>query len=160
MTLEGGSMAGDPKAWLMYFPLAPGVVRLAWATEIWGDPNAYLILLDAEDGTVLFLKNLTNYQPQPATYGIYKDDSPAPLSPTNALPGSGTQASFIARTVETLIGNEAPNTFNNLGWMTDGTNVTDGNNVQAGLDRNPPNGVDAPVTGVSRVFNFTYNPQT
>ncbi|WP_410964130.1 hypothetical protein, partial [Salmonella sp. SAL4448] len=61
-----------------------------------------------------------------------------------------------------LIGNEAPNTFNNLGWMTDNANGvngwTDGNNVQAGMDRDGIDGVDAPVAGVNRVFNFTYDP--
>ena len=163
VTFARGAMApmvNEPRAWLLYFPLAPGVARLAWATEIWGDPDAFLILLDAEDGTVLFRKNLTNYQSQAATYVVYNDDSPAPLSPTTVLPGTGTQAPFIARTPFTLIGNEAPNTFNNLGWMTDGTNLTDGNNVEAGLDRVAPDGVDAPVPGSARVFDFAYNPQT
>ena len=36
-------------------------------------------LLDAEDGTLLFRKNLTNYQTQAATYRVYNDDSPAPI---------------------------------------------------------------------------------
>jgi hypothetical protein len=160
VTFDRGSMAEDAKAWLLYFPLAPGVARLAWATEIWGNPEAFLILTDAEDGTVLFRKNLTNYQTQTATYVIYNDDSPAPLSPTTVLPGSGTQAPFVTRTSVTLIGNEPPTTFNSLGWMTDGTNVTDGNNVEAGVDLAAPDGVDAPVTGVNRVFNFPCNPQT
>src|SRR6185503_9229552 len=70
VTFARGPMADDAKAWLMYFPLAPGVARLAWATEIWGDPDAFLILLDAEDGTVLFRKNVTEYQSQPATYVV------------------------------------------------------------------------------------------
>jgi hypothetical protein len=160
ITIARGSMADDAKAWLLYFPLGPGTARLAWATEIWGNPDAFLVLIDAEDGTVLFRKNLTEYQSQPATYSVYKDDSPAPLSPTTAIPGSAFQAPYISRTSVTLIGNEPPNTFNNLGWMTDGSNVTDGNNVQAGIDRDGMNGVDAPVTGSSRVFNFGYNPQT
>jgi hypothetical protein len=91
---------------------------------------------------------------QPATYFVYADDSPAPLSPTTTLPGTGTQAPYIARTSQTLIGNEAPNTFNTLGWIKDGANVTDGNNVEAGMDRDYVDGVDAPVTGAGRVFNF------
>jgi N-acetylneuraminic acid mutarotase len=160
ITFARGPLAEDSKAWLLYFPLRSGVARLAWAIEIWGNPNAYMILVDAEDGTVLFRKNLTNDQSQPATYSIYKDDSPAPWSPTDAIPGSGTQAPFISRTSVSLIGNEAPSTFNNLGWMTDGTNKTDGNNVEAGPDRDGTNGVDAPVTGDARVFNFSYDPQT
>ena len=82
-------MADAARAWPVYFPLAPGVARLAWATEIWGDPDVFLVVLDAEDGTVLFRKNLTDYQSQSATYNVYTDDSPAPLSPSTVLPGSG-----------------------------------------------------------------------
>lgn len=167
LTFDRGVMADDAKAWLLYFPLAPGVARLAWAAEIWGDPNVFLVVTDAEDGTLLFRKNLTNYQTQSATYVVYNNDSPAPLSPTTALPGTNTQAPFIARTTHTLIGNEPPNTFNNLGWMTDNTNGvnghTDGNNVEAGMDLDGTtpinNGVDAPVPGVNRVFNFAYDPE-
>jgi len=164
VTFARGTMSDDAKAWLLYFPFREGVVRLAWATEIWGDPDAFLILLDAQDGTVLFRKNLTNYQTQPASYNVFTGDSPAPMSPSTVLPGSGTQAPYVAPTLLTLIGIESPNTFNNLGWITDGANGgngwTDGNNVQAGIDRDRIDGVDAPVSGVNRVFNFACNPET
>src|SRR5262245_19100994 len=33
ITFNRGPMADDAKAWLLYFPLAPGVARLAWSTE-------------------------------------------------------------------------------------------------------------------------------
>ena len=158
LIFEGGSMADDAKAWPVYFPLSLGVARLAWATEIWGDPDVFLVVLDAEDGTVLFRKNLTDHQSQSATYSVYADDSPAPLSPSTGLPGSGTQAPFIGRTSVTLIGNEAPNTFNTLGWMTDGLNETDGNNVRAGLDLVAPDGIESTVSGSNRVFNFAVRP--
>ena len=72
------------------------------------------------------------------------------------------QGRDCAATNVTLVGNEAPNTFNNLGWIADGANggngFTDGNNVQAGLDILAPDGVDATVNGTNRVFNFAYNP--
>src|SRR5262245_25931993 len=77
-----GALADDSTAWQIYFPLAPGIVRLAWATEIWGDQDAYLILVDAEDGTILFRKNMTESQTVAATYRVYTDDSPQPNSPT------------------------------------------------------------------------------
>ena len=164
VTFDRGVMADDPRAWLLYFPLAPGVARLAWATEIWGNPDVYLVVTDAEDGTLLFRKNLTNYQTQSATYHVYNADSPAPMSPTQALPGTNTQGTYISRTPQTLIGNEPPNVFNDLGWMTDNTNGvnghTDGNNVEAGMDRMGGNDVDAPAAGVNRVFNYAYNPAT
>ncbi len=164
LTFSRASMASDARAWLIYFPIAPGAARLAWATEIWGDPDVFLILQDAEDGTVLFRKNLTSYQTQPATYTYYNDDSPAPMSPSTTLPGAGTQASYISRTTSTLIGNEGANAFNNLGWMTDGMNGasgwTDGNNVEAGLDLLSPDGIDPSghAVGTNRSLSFTYNP--
>ena len=85
----------------------------------------------------------------------------AAVADARCCPARARRRPFIARTLVTLIGNEAPNTFNNLGWMTDGTNITDGNNVEAGHRSSmAPDGVDAPVTGAARVFNFAYNPQT
>src|SRR6185295_11035771 len=158
----GGALARDAVAWLVYFPLTSGAARLAWATQIVRNPDGFLIVTDAEDGTLLFRKNLTNYQTQSATYGGYTSDSPAPASPSPALPGTNYQAPFVTRTVVTLIGNEPPNTFNNLGWMTDGTNgvngSTTGNNVTAGMDLTPPDGLDFITGGTNRSFIFTYDP--
>jgi hypothetical protein len=159
VTFAHGTMAADAVAWQVYFQLAPGAVRLAWATQILGDPGVFLTVVDAETGTLLFRKNMVDYQTQSATYNVYTSDSPAPSSPTPALPGSGYQAPTVPRTSVTLIGNEAPNAFNNLGWITDGGNTTAGNNAIAGVDLALPDGVDAPVTGVpARVFNFAYDP--
>ncbi|MET0164320.1 MAG: M36 family metallopeptidase, partial [Vicinamibacterales bacterium] len=160
LTFDRGPMASDARAWLAYFPLYAGVARLAWVTEIWGDPDVFLTVQDAEDGTVLWRKNLTSYQTQFARYVTYKSDSPAPSSPTTATPLNHEQAPYVDRAQAILIGNEGSATFNNLGWMTDDTNVTDGNNVEAGLDIDGTNGVDAPVTGSAiRVFNFPYDPE-
>ncbi len=158
LTFERATLADDSKAWLVYFPLGPGSARLAWETVIWGDPDSFLTVIDAETGTMLFRKNTTNYQTQSATYVVYPSDSPAPGSPTTATPDNHFQHPQVARQSFTLIGNEAPYAFNNLGWMTDGTNLTDGNNVEAGIDRDGINGVDAPIGGAARVFNFAYDP--
>lgn len=160
VTFDRGTMAADPSAWLVYFPLSRGVARLAWATQIVGDPYGFLTVVDAETGTILFRKNLTNFQTQSASYNVYNNDSPAPSSPTTALPGANFQAPFIARQTITRVGNEAPDIFNNLGWMTDGLNETAGNNVRAGLDLVAPDGIEATVPGTGRVFNFAYNPET
>ncbi len=157
VTFEPGQFAWPTVAEKMYFPTEPGVVRLAWRVLMWEEVAAYYVIVDAQTGTMLWRKNIVEDQTQTATYNIYQDDSPAPFVPGPTSP-AGLQAPLINRTSVTLIGNEAPNTFNNFGWMTDGTNLTDGNNVEAGLDRVAPNGVDAPVPGVGRVFNFTYNP--
>jgi hypothetical protein len=146
---------------MVYFPLEVGLVNLAWSMVLWQDAPAYYTVVDAELGHLFYRKNITNDQTQTATYSIYNDDSPGPLSPTNATPGSGIQGAGIARTTVTLVGNEAPNTFNNLGWITDGGNTTTGNNVDAGLDLVSPDGIDAggrPTGSPLRVFNFSYNP--
>jgi len=157
-----GAMAGAPEAWLVYFPITHGVVRLAWATQVFGDPLSFMTVVDAETGTILFRKGLTEFQTQTATYNVYTSDSPAPSSPTPALPGANYVAPVVSRTNVTRIGNEGAYSFNNLGWITDGANGgnghTDGNNVEAGLDLVAPDGVDAVVAGTARTFAFAYNP--
>jgi hypothetical protein len=155
----------------MYFPVELGVARPSWRVLIWQPVNAYYVIVDAETGTMLYRENITKDQTQAATYNVYANTNtilkamtnPAPLAAPGLLdPALGTQGALQPRTNVTLIGNEAPNTFNNLGWITDGTNGvnghTDGNNVQAGLDRVAPDGVDAPTLGTNRVFNFDYTP--
>ncbi len=159
--LTRGPFRREINAELVYFALEPGVATLAYSVILWERVDAYYILVDATDGTLLWRKNIVDHQTQSATYGVYTTDSPAPLSPTTILPGPGTQAPGIARSLVTLIGNEPPNTFNNLGWITDGVNITTGNNVHAGLDLSAPDGVDVggEATGSpNRVFNFSYNP--
>ena len=152
----------------MYFPTEPGVAVPAWRVLIWQPVNAYYVIVDATSGTMLWRKNITNDQTQTATYNVYRNspayidvaDSPAPLSPGPINPTLGTQGVNATRTNMTLIGNEVPNAFNNNGWITDGANITDGNAVEAGIDRVAPNGVDAPQIGSpNRVFDApTWNP--
>lgn len=160
VTFYAGQFADPTQAELMYFPTELGVATLAWRVWLGGQVASYYVVVDAATGKLLWRKNTTSDQTQTATYNIYNDDSPGPLSPTIAFPGSGIQGPGISRSTLTLIGNEAPNPGqNNLGWMTDGTNITDGNNVEAGPDLMAPNGVDAPIMGSpNRVFIFDYNP--
>ncbi|MEP7148422.1 MAG: M36 family metallopeptidase [Acidobacteriota bacterium] len=159
----------------MYFPTEIGVARPSWRVLIWQPVNAFYVIVDAETGTMLSRENITADQTQPATYQIYGSpngyidsaDSPAPLTPGPVDPTTGTQGAIIpARTLRTIIGNEAPNPgMNNLGWMTDNTNFTDGNALEAGIDRDGTNGVDAPQPGDAacpgagcRTFTSTWNP--
>ena len=150
----------------MYFPTEPGVARAAWRVLIWEPVNAYYVIVDAATHTMLWRKNITNDQSQSATYQAYTDPnamintahSPAPFTPGPTSP-NGMQAPVIARSTVSRIGNESPYEFNSLGWITDGTNVTDGNNVEAGIDRDGTNGVDATQMGSpNRVFDSTWNP--
>jgi hypothetical protein len=155
-----GRITDDITVQLQYFPVDAGLATLAWSMVLWHDLPAYYLLVDAEEGgVVLWSKNIVNDQTQSATYSVYNDDSPAPLSPSNAFPGSGIQGAAIPRTLFTLI-SELPG-FDNLGWITDGVNTTTGNNVDAGLDIVAPNGIDVngrPVGSPFRVFDFPYNP--
>lgn len=151
----------DITAEKMYFPTEPGVAVPAWRVLIWKPVNAYYVIVDAKTGTMLWRKNITEDQTQSATYNVYANpnafipvhDSPAPFTPGPTDPTTATQAPVISRVDITRIGNESPYTFNNLGWITNGQNVTDGNAVEAGIDRDGTNGVDAPQVGnPNRVF--------
>lgn len=155
----------------MYFPIEGGVLRPSWRVLNWQKGDAYYVIVDAETGTMLYRENITLSQTQSATYNVYATNNnllkvmpnPAPLAAPGLLdPTLGTQGTLQARTDVTVIGNEAPYTFNNLGWINDNVNNgnghTDGNNTEAGVDRNSPNGVDAVVAGTNRVFNFNYTP--
>lgn len=157
---EPGPFGDNIRVELQYFPLEPGVVTEAWSMVLWQDTPAYYVLVDAEEGgDLLWRKNITNDQTQTATYSVYNDDSPAPLSPSNATPGSAIQGAAIPRTLFTLV-SEGP-AFNNLGWIPDGVNTTTGNNVDAGLDIVAPNGIDPAGRAIGspfRVFDFPYNP--
>lgn len=164
-----------PVADKIYFPTEAGVAVPAWRVLVTLAANSYYVITDAQTGTLLWRKNLTDHQSQSASYNVYVNPnamaniahSPFPMSPgTTSL--SGLQATGISRTLVTRVGNEAPYAFNNLGWITDGTNSLDGNNVQAGLDRIAPNtgsldanAIDAgsvPAGSPNRVFNYPINP--
>ncbi len=157
----------------MYFPTEPGVAVPAWRVLIWQPVSAFYVIVDSSTQTVLWRKNITEDQAEPGTYQVYTNstgmvnsaESPAPLTPGPISPLLGTQGPLLTRTNIARIGNEAPYAFNNAGWIADGTNITDGNANQAGIDRDGVNGVDAPQPGDSacpgagcRSFTSTWNP--
>lgn len=153
----------------VYFPTEPGVAVPAWKVLFWLPTSAYYVVVDAGDGKLLWRKNISEDQTQPATYNVFANpnamapvaDSPNPFTPGPPSPLLGTQGPRGARTLVTRVGNEPPYGFNNNGWITDGDNTTDGNAVEAGIDREQPNGVDPngkPVPTVHRVFDYPFNP--
>ncbi len=151
----------------MYFPTEPGVAVPAWRVLIWQPVNAYYVIVDANNDAVLWHKNLTDDQTQAAQYQVYNNtnafvlaaESPSTLTPGPINPTLNTQGTLGTRTNVSLIGNEGPLSFNNNGWITDGANITDGNAVEAGVDRDGVNGVDATQVGSpNRVFTSTWNP--
>ncbi|HVF30552.1 MAG TPA: M36 family metallopeptidase, partial [Pyrinomonadaceae bacterium] len=161
-----------------YFPEGNGFVRPAWRVQLTSDRFAYYVVVDAEDGTLLWRKNVFHNQSVAATYNVYGNgtspmktaDSPSPFSPGCTSPFTCPQPPAVARTNFALVGNEAPNTFNNLGWIPDtglevrtpaNPNITDGNNVEAGIDRTAPTGIDDngwAFGNPTRVFTYAYNP--
>ena len=162
VSLAIGSFDGPVRAQALWFPVEPGVARLAWRFVFWQPATAWNVIVDAADGRLLWRKQLAEHQTQPVTYAIYSGNSPAEFAPSQ-VPDSpdGTQPPPGNRSQEILIGNEEPNTFNNLGWITDGNNTTAGNNVIAGLDRLDPNGIDSdgiPSGAGFRSFQPIYNP--
>ncbi|HYP53360.1 MAG TPA: M36 family metallopeptidase, partial [Pyrinomonadaceae bacterium] len=158
--LGGGPFDGDTKVELVYFPLDSGAVTLAWSMALVQEHQAFYVLVDAEDGELLFRKNAVNDQTLPATYVVYGSDSPAPLSPNMNLLSATVpvnQGTAVGRDTFTLISQHP------LGdpWLNDADNITTGNNVDAGLDLVSPDDIDAGTRAVgapSRVFNFAYDP--
>ena len=153
----------------MYFPTEPGVARTAWRVLIWESVNTYYVIIDAETGKMLWRKNITNDQSQTSTFSVYANpnalvnvaDNPFPMTPGPIDPTLGQQGAAISRTLITRIGNEPPYTFNNNGWITDGNNTTDGNAVEAGIDRDGTDGIDPQGRAVgspNRNFVYDYAP--
>jgi len=158
-----------PTAEKIYFPTEPGVAVPAWRVLIWQPVNAFYVIVDAQTGTMLWRKNITEDQTQPSTYQVYSNpnamidvaDSPAPVPPTVTNPASATQGLPLSRTNILRIGNEAAYSFNNNGWILDGNNATEGNAVESGLDLVAPNGIDSGTHAVGipyRVFSSLWNP--
>ncbi len=147
----------------MYFPTEPGVAVPAWRVLIWQPVNAFYVIVDAETGAMLWRKNITEDQTQAATYSVYANpnaminvaDNPFPFTPGPNSP-NGQQGVAISRTSISRIGNEAPYQFNNNGWITDGGDRTDGNNLQAGIDRDGVDGIDPNTEAINAGRNFSY----
>lgn len=177
-TFENGQFENQTTAEKFYFPVANGVAVPAWRVLLWTKNAAYYVLVDASNGKLLWRKNITESQTLTANFQVYAnptsllqtEDSPSPCTPGCNDPDNCPQPSIIMRSAVTLIGNEPPYSFNNLGWIPDSglavrspanPNITDGNNCEAGIDRDGTNGVD-PLGHANgnplRVFNFAYNP--
>ncbi len=151
----------------IYFPTEPGVVVPAWRVLIWQPTDSYYVIVDARSGTMLWRKDLTDDQTQPAVYDVLTNanamidvaHNPFPVAPYPLSP-NGIQGGRIKLRSVQRVGNEPPYQFNQLGWITDGGTKTDGNAVQAGLDRDGVDGIDANSEAVSptREFRFAYHP--
>lgn len=169
VTFAPGQFADKTTVEKIYFPIDQGVARLAWHVFLWTETGAFSLIVDAGDGTLLWRKNITNDQTQPATYNVYGNaasfiktgDSPAPFTPGCVNPNFCTPPSLVNRQTFTLIGNEPPYQFNLTGWIPNDENRTIGNNAEAGIDRDGTNGIDPngwAFGSPARNFVYTYNP--
>lgn len=152
-----------------YFPLTAGVVVPAWIIFLEDRGRTYTAIAGNDPERLFWLKSMTEDQTQSATYEVY-GNSTSPLksadSPAQGTPGCGdptncAEPSPIARQSFTLVGNEAPYSFNNNGWIPDGETRTIGNNIEAGIDRDNMQGIDPDgwaFGGAGRSFVFSYNP--
>lgn len=66
---------------LVYFPLTTKALRLAWEFTLWmqDSPDVYLIVVDAERGSLLYRYNYTNYENPHGL--VFTGESPRPNSP-------------------------------------------------------------------------------
>lgn len=111
---------------LVYFPVAPGVLVPAWSQTIFSTDADWYILTDAREGNVLWRKNIrSDVSVHDARFRIYVQadgttpaDSPAPNSPSTALPGGGTQFAGIAPTIVSMFTAMDPIASPN-GWIDD-----------------------------------------
>jgi len=146
-----GFILGSITARQVLFPLAPGLLVPAWSLVVFtgGDQDWYAIV-DAETGDLLWRKGIRDYaSAHDARFRVYVQadgttpaDSPAPQSPNNVTPGSGTQFPEIAPVIVSMHtaydATASPN-----GWIDDcpggvctaAQTQTLGNNVSACLDR-------------------------
>jgi subtilisin-like proprotein convertase family protein len=145
------SVRGPVPTRRVYFPLLPGVLVPAWSQVVsLAGLQAWYTVVDARTGTLLFRKKLeARASTEEARFSVYAQpsgipaDSPAPASPTTAVPGSGQQFPSISRTIVSMLASQDP-VASPDGWIPDGGETTTGNNVDAYLDRN---GDDAPDPG-------------
>jgi len=159
---KAAGFARDVPARLVYFPVSADQVQLAWELILWmtDTPEVYFMLIDAEDGSLLFRHNLTWYDENPLKpHGpVFTGDSPRPN-----IPYAGVNSpSFVER--EDLPFHAVPfngsNTFavadKHYDWWA-GAAATGliSNNTDAHLDRDANNQPDLPrLTAADGNFSF------
>lgn len=146
---------------LVYFPRTRGDIRPAWSVLIpeIGIGNTYEMIVDATNGQVLRRWNrLHEATTEPMTFRVYTSDSPAPYTPGPNTP-DGSQAPFVLQQDITVNPGDI-SAINPDGWINDGVNETQGNNVDAHLDLDANNVPDVPRPSGTpyRQFLFTHDP--
>jgi subtilisin-like proprotein convertase family protein len=151
---QAKALPGNTSTSLIWLPVNRQELRLCWDVTLTSrsQPGMYRLLVDAQTGKVWLRRCLTRNLSD-ASYRVFTSDSPSPFSPGQSTP-SATQPALVSRTLVTLSAldtNASPN-----GWIDDGVNETQGNNVDAHTDHdfNDVADLPRPQGAPSRVFDF------
>lgn len=165
--------ARDPEGRLVYFPISASSLRLAWEFTLWmkDSPDAYLIVVDAERGSLLYRFNFTTYEDNPLNpHGmVYMGDSPR-----QGLPYVGNDNPASIDRLDVPFHATAFNGTTIFGvndkhydwWAGLTANGLISNNADAHLDRSPADNIaDTPrLTALDGNFtfplDFTLDPTT
>lgn len=150
MRVSDPRIKGTVTSKIVYFAAAPGMLIPAWSQTVFSEKEDWYVLVDARDGAMLWRKNIrSGVSVHDARFRVYVQadgttpaDSPAPQSPSAALPGGGTQFAGIAPTIVSMHTAYDPVASPN-GWINDcpggictaAETQTLGNNALACLDR-------------------------
>jgi extracellular elastinolytic metalloproteinase len=141
---------------LTYFPVAKDDVRLGWrvTVEDANSPNIYDSIIDAMNSTVLWRKNLTNYDHIPAHGAVYTSDSPIPNTPKESPIPSAVSRDDVPFNGGDFFPHDDPH----YDWWNGGARTTTtSNNVDAYLDQDGDNAADTgsrPTAGGGEDFTF------
>ena len=158
-----GLMTGRPaETRRVWFPLTRVDLRPAWHVVLAPPAGGaeYELILDAGTGTLLWrYDRLWRDTSEDATYRVYPGDSPAPGSPGTSSPDE-YQFPFVPSELLTVAAGEIA-AWSPQGWIDDGQNETQGNNVDAHTDLDGDDQPDLPRPQGSpyRVFNYPSNPE-
>ncbi len=149
-------VAGVSEVERVYFPVSESIIRPAYLVHISpaGQNERYEIIVDAESGALLSRHALgRSGAAEDATFRVWTDDSPAPMTPGPAAP-NGVQPAVVSRvllTTSSLDPMASPE-----GWIPPGVNEPIGNNANAHTDLDADNFPDLPRPQGSpfRVFDF------
>lgn len=183
---SAGTFAEDPEIRLVYFPLAGGTLRRAWEMTLRmnGTPDAWLMLIDAETGSLLYRYNLTWYcfddHSAPEAYGparafrstvatmiqgqnnsphgpVFTRESPRPNLPVTSNSPPVVDRVDVPFTPTQFLGATIyPQTDPHYDWWNGQpkTGLTS-NNTDTYLDRNADNTPDSPrLTATDGNFTF------
>ncbi len=154
-TLRAPGVNGEISAHLVWLPISASSLKLCWEIVLvpHGRGEMFKTLVDAQTGEIQLRHNLTDYLSD-ATYRVYTSDSPTPFSPGYSTPATGQPATVARQLITT---NAFDTNASPAGWINDGVNETQGNNVDAHTDHDANDQPDLPRPQGSpnRVFDFT-----